>query len=83
MIVVYIMLAIGIGLVGYGIFKKDSGEDNDHKMENISISLMQELERTNKRVDELKQEIEQLKTTEIMMQEKLQYEEKKQETVAQ
>ncbi|AOM82533.1 hypothetical protein [Salisediminibacterium beveridgei] len=83
MIVVYIMLTIGIGLIGYGIMKKDSGEDTDHKMENFSISLMQELERTNKRVDDMQHEIEQLKTKEMMLQEQLKYAENKQETVAQ
>ncbi|ADH99913.1 hypothetical protein [Salisediminibacterium selenitireducens] len=76
MTVVYVLLAVGIATLVYAVFKKDNGEEIDHKMENFSITLMKELERTNKRVDALQEELEQVKTREVILTEQLKYEQK-------
>lgn len=76
MTVVYVLLAVGIATLVYAVFKKDNGEEIDHKMENFSITLMKELERTNKRVDALQEELEQVKTREVMLSEQIKYEQK-------
>lgn len=76
MMVVYILLAVGLATVAYSMLKKDNGEEFDHKMENFSITLMKELETTNKRVDALQEELEQVKTREVMLSEQLKYEQK-------
>lgn len=83
MVLVYLLMAVGLGMIGFAYMKKDSGKEMGHKMENFSVSLMQELERTNKRVDELQNEVEQVKSKEMKLQKQLKYEQKDRKSIAQ